>query len=63
MRRRFAPPHIIWVLICPDTGGYSYKNGRRVAPPILTICFDEKCLRQSLCESKAMLDDRLLIVG
>jgi hypothetical protein len=26
VRRRFAPPHIIWVLICPDTEGYSYKN-------------------------------------
>ncbi|MEA5487083.1 hypothetical protein [Pseudanabaena sp. CCNP1317] len=26
MRRREAPPHTIWVLICPDTGGYSYKT-------------------------------------
>jgi hypothetical protein len=26
VRRRFAPPHTIWVLICPDTDGYSYKN-------------------------------------
>ncbi|WP_254923739.1 hypothetical protein [Pseudanabaena sp. SR411] len=25
MRRREAPPHTIWVLICPDTGGYSYS--------------------------------------
>ncbi|MEA5486468.1 hypothetical protein [Pseudanabaena sp. CCNP1317] len=25
MRRREAPPHTIWVLICPDTGGYSYN--------------------------------------
>jgi hypothetical protein len=22
--RRYAPPHTIWVLICHDTGGYSY---------------------------------------
>jgi hypothetical protein len=20
------PPHTIWVLICPDTGGYSYNS-------------------------------------
>jgi len=25
VRRRFAPPHTILVLICPDTDGYSYK--------------------------------------
>jgi len=24
-----APPHTIWVLICPDTGGYSYKSNPR----------------------------------
>jgi hypothetical protein len=24
VRRREAPPHTIWVLICPDTGGDSY---------------------------------------
>jgi hypothetical protein len=26
MRRREAPPHIIWLLLCSDTGGYSYKT-------------------------------------
>lgn len=26
MRRRFAPPHIIWVLFCPDISGYSYVS-------------------------------------
>ena len=26
MRRREAPPHIIWVLICPDISGYSYVS-------------------------------------
>jgi hypothetical protein len=26
VRRRDAPPHTIWVLICPDTGGYSYNS-------------------------------------
>ena len=26
MRRREAPPHIIWVLICPDISGYSYAS-------------------------------------
>jgi hypothetical protein len=24
VRQRRAPPHTIWVLICPDTGDYSY---------------------------------------
>jgi len=36
--RREAPHHIIWGLICPDTGGYGYNiksdlEWRREAPP------------------------------
>jgi hypothetical protein len=29
VRRRFAPPHTIWFLICPHTGEYSHKSRKR----------------------------------
>jgi len=30
VRRREAPPHTIWVLICPDTGDYIYINNPQI---------------------------------
>jgi uncharacterized protein (DUF934 family) len=38
VRRREAPPHTIWVLICPDTDGYSYKS-RKDGLYIVAIAF------------------------
>jgi uncharacterized protein (DUF934 family) len=38
VRRREAPPHPIWVLICPDTDGYSYKS-RKDGLYIVAIAF------------------------
>jgi hypothetical protein len=29
VRRRDAPPHTIWFLICPHTGEYSHKSRKR----------------------------------
>ncbi|MEA5487260.1 hypothetical protein [Pseudanabaena sp. CCNP1317] len=45
MRRREASPHTIWVLICPDTGGYSY-NSQKCWQTFVNYSYSDRLYRQ-----------------
>ncbi|MFN9761013.1 MAG: hypothetical protein ACK59J_10595, partial [Pseudanabaena sp.] len=45
VRRREAPPHTIWVLICPDTGGYSY-NSQKCLQNFVNYIYSDRIYRQ-----------------